>query len=238
VNPELRLILKDLTPPLLWRLARAAKAATARLRSTGAGQRVSGDGGHQELDIYWDPKMAELLETWGEGNAWHEIRLLLTGRQGKVLDIACGTGKVMSIVQAACGLEVHGCDISDLLISKALERGLSAAILRVCDATQMPYEADFFDFAYSIGSLEHFTEVGIDQVFHGCNRVVNGMSFHMVPVSRSGNNEGWITPYQAYFNNSVSWWTERAHRTFSHVDVVDSIWSDDRSLGKWLVCAR
>ena len=197
---------------------------------------MGGNGGKQELDLYWDPRMAELLESWGEGNAWNEIQLLLTGRQGGVLDIACGTGRVMAIVQADKSLEVHGCDISDFLISKAIQRGLQAENLKVCDATQMPYGDRTFDFAYSIGSLEHFTEDGIDRVFQGCNRVVNGMSFHMIPVSRSGNNEGWIVPYQAYFNNSVSWWVDKASRIFQTVEVRDSTWCDERSLGKWLVC--
>jgi SAM-dependent methyltransferase len=236
VNSGLKRVLRELSPPVLWRLAHASKAAARRFRSSGNVQQKGGDGTHQELDIYWDPKMAELLETWGEGNAWNEIRMLLLAREGKVLDIACGTGKVMTIVQSNPGLEVHGCDISDFLISKAIQRGLPAANLRVCDATNMPYDKGFFDFGYSIGSLEHFTEDGIDRVFHGCNRVVSGMSFHMIPVSRSDKNEGWITPQQAYFNNSVTWWTDKARRAFREVEVLDSVWCDERSVGKWLVC--
>jgi ubiquinone/menaquinone biosynthesis C-methylase UbiE len=224
VNVRLRSLLKGLTPPLLWAAARSA-----------AGRRRS-EGKRQELDIYWQPEMSQLLETWGEGNAWHEIRLILSGRRGKVLDIACGTGKVMAMVQADAGLEVHGCDISDVLIAHAVQRGVPAHRLTICDATRLPFEERLFDFAYSIGSLEHFTEEGIEQVLRGCRRVVKGASFHMIPVSRSGLDEGWITPYQAYFNNSASWWAERARRVFPRVALLDSIWSDERSVGKWLVC--
>ena len=50
---------------------------------------------NQDLNVYWDPKMADLLEKWGEGNAWHEIDFLMANCHGKVLDIACGTGKNM-----------------------------------------------------------------------------------------------------------------------------------------------
>lgn len=230
--PRLKAMLKELTPPLLWSLGRRT---VRRGRTAIAG---SATAKKQELDIYWDQQMADLLETWGEGNAWHEIQLLLTGRQGRVLDVACGTGKVMTIVQANADLEVHGCDISDLLVARASQRGVAAEKLRICDATKMPYEDDFFDFAYSIGSLEHFTEEGIEQVLLGCRRIVKGMSLHMIPVSRSGADEGWITPYQAYFNNSASWWTERARRVFTDVTLLDSIWADERSVGKWLVCRR
>jgi SAM-dependent methyltransferase len=234
MSSRLKQMLKGLTPPLVWSLARAAVPRRAARPQAGAQAHPD----KQALDIYWDPQMAELLETWGEGNAWHEIRIIFAGRRGRALDIACGTGRVMAIVQTAPGIEVHGCDISDLLIARAVERGLDPARLKVCDATRMPYADDSFDFAYSIGSLEHFTEEGIEQVLRGCKRVVNGPSFHMIPVSRSGADEGWIKPYQEYFNNSGAWWVERARRVFADVTLVDSIWSDERSVGKWLVCRR
>jgi SAM-dependent methyltransferase len=233
VRDRIRSIVKGVTPPLLWSLARRLRPAPA---APNASPPPASAG--QDLALYWDPQMAALLETWGEGNAWHEIRLLLTGRSGKVLDIACGTGRVMDIVGADASLEVHGCDISDYLIGKAAERGIPRERLTVCDATHLPYQDGRFDHAYSIGSLEHFTEEGIEQVLAGCRRTVRGLSFHMVPVSRSGADEGWITPYQAYFNNSVGWWMERALRSYPRVTIADSIWSDERSVGKWLVCAR
>ena len=230
MSPRLKKFLNSLTPPFFWSLARSALPQAV--------VRPQANPQEQALDIYWDPKMAELLETWGEGNAWHEIRMIFAGRRGRALDIACGAGRVMVIVQGMPGVEVHGCDISDMLIARAVERGLDAARLKVCDATQMPYEDDCFDFAYSIGSLEHFTEEGIEQVLRGCRRVVKGPSFHMIPVSRSGADEGWITPYQAYFNNSGAWWLDRARRVFQDATLLDSIWSDERSEGKWLVCQR
>ncbi len=230
----LKQVLKSLTPPLLWSLARGAVPHRAARPPASAQARPD----KQALDIYWDAQMAQLLETWGEGNAWHEIRMIFAGLRGRALDIACGTGKVMALVQTAPGIEVYGCDISDMLIARAVERGLDPARLKVCDATQLPYADDTFDFAYTIGSLEHFTEEGIQQVLHGCKRVVNGPSFHMIPVSRTGADEGWIRPYQEYFNNSVAWWVERARRVFPDVTVVDSIWSDERSVGKWLICRR
>jgi ubiquinone/menaquinone biosynthesis C-methylase UbiE len=106
----------------------------------------------------------------------------------------------------------------------------------VCDAQRLPYAEASFEHAYSIGSLEHFPEEGIDRVFRECARVVRKLSFHMIPVSRGGRDEGWITPYQGYFNNSTHWWTAKARRVFREVTVLDSIWNDERSTGKWLVC--
>ena len=161
---------------------------------------------NQDLNVYWEPKMADLLEKWGEGNAWHEIDFLMVNCHGKVLDIACGTGKNMMQLAKFTQLEVHGCDISDFLIQKAKDRGLHADKLRVADATKTDYADNEFNYSYSIGSIEHFTEEGIADLVAEAHRITRKASFHMLPVSKSGKDEGWVKTYQSAFNNSVEWW--------------------------------
>lgn len=191
---------------------------------------------NQDLDVYWDPAMAQILETWGNGNVWNEIQFLMANCSGKVLDIACGTGKTMAILSKFTQIDVYGFDISDLLISKALERGIAEDHLLVEDATNMTYGDKSFDYAYSIGSLEHFTEDGILKFLSECRRVVRVNSMHQIPVSRSGKNEGWIKTNQSYYNNSIQWWLEKYESIFETVYVLDSAWEDKRSVGKWFVC--
>jgi len=224
-------LMRQLCPPLLWS---GLQQLRSRMR-TGA---LGTGPGAQDLEVYWDPRMAEILEQWGEGNAWSEIQLLLTDRRGSVLDIACGTGKVMELLAHYPGLEVYGCDISDMLIGKAVERGIARERLKVTDATAMSYADGAFDWAYSIGSLEHFTEEGIGKFLQECHRVVRGASFHMVPVARSGSDEGWIKTFQSYHNNSVAWWQSRCRAVYPRVRVLESSWSDRISVGKWLVCEK
>jgi ubiquinone/menaquinone biosynthesis C-methylase UbiE len=227
---NMKTVLKDTLPPVLLRGLKQVK------RRIQANTKAGAKAGAQELDIYWDPAMAAALETWGEGNAWNEIQLLLLNAHGTVLDIACGTGKVMGMLQGLKEIEVHGCDISDFLLAKAVERGIAKERLTCCDATALPYPARRFDFAYSIGSLEHFTEEGIHSFLQECRKVVAKRSFHMIPVSRSHKNEGWISPWQSYFNNSTDWWVAHCKRTFAKVTVLDSAWQDEISTGKWLIC--
>jgi ubiquinone/menaquinone biosynthesis C-methylase UbiE len=157
---------------------------------------------------------------------------------GKALDLACGSGKVISLLADVPGLEVHGCDISDLLIGKAIARGISADCLKICDATELPYPDAAYDYSYSIGSLEHFTEEGIRKFVAEAARVTRIGSFHMVPVSRSGADEGWIKTYQSYYNCSVSWWQTRFETKFARVRALDSAWNDHISLGKWFLCGH
>ncbi len=226
----------QLLEPQLRRMPRgAAKAFAEKV----LGRPIGGDAPDaQALDVYWDPKMAAILETWGLGNAWNEIQLLLVNARGSVLDIACGTGKVMTILAPYPDLEVHGFDISDFLIHKAIERGIPRERLRVSDATQTGYADDAFDYGYSIGSLEHFTDDGVVAFVRETHRITRVASFHQIPVSRSGRDEGWMKTLQSFHNNSVPWWLERFRSTYATVHVLDSAWHDKISVGKWFLCMK
>lgn len=223
-------IVTQLCPPILlpW-------LKTAYRRGRGASGSISKPD-NQNLDVYWDSAMAELLETWGEGNVWNEIQLIMAGRSGRALDIACGTGKTIDLLHDNPALELWGCDISDLLIRKAVDRGIDRQRLYVGDATKLPYSDGYFDYSYSIGSIEHFTEDGIAALLAECRRVTSVMAFHSHPVSRSGRDEGWITTVQSYFNNSVDWWIVKYRSAFTTVKVLNSTWNDSRSIGKWFIC--
>lgn len=193
----------------------------------------------QDLAVYWDKEMARILETWGEDHVWNEIQMFLANSEGRVLDIACGTGVTINIVSKNKNLEVHGCDISDFLIHKAINRGISKTHLQVCDATNMDcYIDNFFDYSYSIGSLEHFTEEGILKFVNETYRITKHLSFHMVPISRSGKNHGWIKTFQSYFNNSEDWWMDKFKIKYRQVISINSGWKDEISTGKWFVCYK
>jgi len=193
---------------------------------------------NQSLNVYYEEKMANILETWGERNAWIEIQHLLLNKKGKILDIACGTGKIIEILSKTNINDVYGCDISNFLIQKAIDRGIEKNKLKVCDATNLPYENNFFDYCYSIGSLEHFTEDQIQKFLLSSKNVTKYFGFHQIPMSRSNKDEGWITPYQSYFNNSEEWWNIRCRKVFRKVSILDSGWEDKRSVGKWLILSK
>ena len=226
---------KEFCPPIAWRGLHQLKMAVHGKFPPSV--RVGHPGG-QDLDVYWDKEMAELLETWGEGNVWNEIQMFLFQASGRVMDIACGTGKTMEVLARFPRLEITGCDISDMLISKARERGIAAERLRVADATKLDFPNNYFDYSYSIGSFEHFTEDGLAAVIAESARVSRVAAFHMVPVSRSGRDEGWMKTYQSFFNNSPEWWTKKYLQSFARVIALDSAWNDSISFGKWFVCYK
>lgn len=207
------------------------KASVFRFQSTS----LSATSG-QFLDPYWNDDFARILETWGEKNAWHELDFLMACRSGKILDIACGTGKNIFDLRKHPELELHGCDISDFLIDKAKSRGIQSKYLTVCNATKLPYANHHFDFCYSIGSFEHFDLESLNQVIAESARVTRNAAFHMVPVSRNKANNGWIVRNQSYWNNSTQWWEEQFARHFSMVSTLPSLWEDKDSTGMWFFC--
>jgi SAM-dependent methyltransferase len=197
-------------------------------------------GAEQDLHAYFDPNFANILEAWADDTAWPEIQFLLSSRTGKALDLACGTGGAFNFLKQFHNLEYHGCDISALLIERAVAKGIPRDRLRVTDATQLDYPDRSFDYVFSIGSLEHFTEEGVAAAISECHRVCQSINFHHVPVSRSGFNEGWIVErQQSYWNNSEQWWLDRFRKTFGdNVWVMSSKFSDVRYRGAWFICVR
>ena len=195
----------------------------------------------QDLDMYFDPEYAKILNSWGENSTWIEIQMLLANCKGKVLDIACGSGVAMNILKRYPELDIHGCDISDLLIQKAINLGLNENNLKVTDATKMDYEDLSFDYSYSIGSLEHFTEKGISEFIAEAARVTKYTSMHMMPTSKSGQNEGWMstsTTIQTFHNNSDDWWLQKYKQSFRDVIMLNSRWDDGISYGRWFICKK
>ena len=117
----MRKILVLLCPPIvlkvLFKLKRLIKKGEDNKE-----KEVILDSSTQDLDLYWDSEYAKVLEEWGKDSTWNEIQLLLSPCKGKVLDIACGTGITIDILKQYTELEIHGFDISDLLIQKAIEK--------------------------------------------------------------------------------------------------------------------
>ncbi len=197
----------------------------------------AGKPASQSLDLYWDETFANTLESWGKNTVWKEINLIMAPLKGNVLDIACGTGPVIKILSGNQNLEIYGFDISEKLINRAKEKGVNPSRLKIADATKQNYEKNEFDYSYSIGSLEHFTEDGIDEFLKYASLQTKKASFHMIPTQFYNRNDGWIENEQTYWNNSVEWWMDKFLKHYKNVKVLDSTWVHEGvSLGKWFVC--
>jgi ubiquinone/menaquinone biosynthesis C-methylase UbiE len=193
----------------------------------------------QDTKIYDKNITADILEVWGRGTVWNEILMLINKKKGNILDLACGTGvNMIELKKVNPDATLYGCDISSNLISLAERKNINKSFLQCIDATKMNYEKNFFSYSYSIGSLEHFTEDGIEEVIKRLGVNTSVASFHFIPVSRKNKNEGWIKTFQTFHNNSVEWWLSKFNIHFNKVEVVDSAWNDFISVGKWFLCFK
>ncbi|MDX2045552.1 MAG: class I SAM-dependent methyltransferase [Chitinophagaceae bacterium] len=224
---------KLLVPPVFLHLKRKLNSGNS-FKALSLGERPD----KQDIDLYWDESYANVLEEWGKDNVWIEIELIFSTLKGKVLDIACGTGPTIQILNRNPNLEVHGFDISDLLIKRAIQKGILESRLKVADATKISYAENEFDYSFSIGSIEHFTEEGIDLFIRNSAYYTREYSFHMLPANRDGKDKGWEKTEQSYFNNSVRWWMKKFEKHFSDIKVIDSTWAALDQQGKWFVCHK
>jgi len=224
---------KQLIPPLFLKLYRDIYFYFLINKNK---KKISKD---QDIDIYNKSLTAEKLSEWGKETTWNEIQMFFDDKEGKILDVACGTGlNIIDLLRINSKASLYGCDISQYLIDIAVENGVKKENLFCIDATELNFEENFFDYSYSIGSMEHFTEDGIDKLIEKLSKITKKTSIHMMPVSKKNLNEGWIKTYQTFHNNSVEWWVEKFKKKFSKVDVIDSSWSDHISVGKWFVCYK
>jgi SAM-dependent methyltransferase len=196
------------------------------------------DASCRETGIFQNDTFADLLETWAAQNAWNEILTFLADCSGPVLDIGCGVGVAMRLLERFPYLQVHGFDLSEKLIKRAVQIGVSTDRLTVGDATSMPFADGSFVCGYTIGMLHYLTDEEIFKVLKECGRVVVGSTFHQIPVDRHGNDMGWVKTFQTVQNNSLTWWETKFLSAYPRVEILDSAWADDMCLGKWAVCSK
>jgi len=138
---------------------------------------------------------------WVEG--WSEKPFIAEGLQrlqvepgGIVLEIGFGTGHGLESLAQAVGDagQVYGLDLSEGMLNVARNRieqaGLADRVdLRLGDAVQLPFAADFFDAVFMSFVLELFDTPEIPLVLRECARVLHvGGRIAVVSLSKEGDD--------------------------------------------------
>ncbi len=109
------------------------------------------------------------------------------------LDVCCGTGAGMKVLQSLCQQQVTGVDFSAGMLAQAHSAYPDAALVRA-DVRALPF-AEQFDLAVTFGALGHFLPAERPAIFKGVYRALLPGGLFAFPI-------GTARP-----RTSVSYWT-------------------------------
>lgn len=113
---------------------------------------------------FYDEKNSH-LDTFEQG----KLRIMLGDLKGKkVLDAACGTGRLIPLLQTK-GATVTGLDISEKMIEIAQKKFPKAELL-VGDMENMPFKDQSFDLVVAAFAIVHLKY--LDKFFEECYKVL------------------------------------------------------------------
>ena len=112
-----------------------------------------------------------LFEPMNRGLRVLGLRMFLPQQAGAVLDVGCGTGIHLEMYQRY-GCNLYGIDTSPSMLELARTRLGERAELRLADATQLPYEAGFFDLVLCMLVLHEMDEQVRSTVIGELTRVI------------------------------------------------------------------
>lgn len=99
------------------------------------------------------------------------ITLTETEKPPRLLDVACGTGLLLSRIHAQHeGIHLHGCDITRSMLSRARQRTEGYAKLKLAPAEQLPFDKDYFDCVVCSSAAQYFADPA--HVFREMHRVL------------------------------------------------------------------
>jgi len=136
-----------------------------------------------------------LFEPMNRGLRVLGLRMFLPQQAGAVLDVGCGTGIHLEMYQRY-GCNLYGIDTSPSMLELARTRLGERAELRLADATQLPYEAGFFDLVLCMLVLHEMDEQVRSTVIGELTRVIKPdgrillIDFH---AGRPRPQKGWFS---------------------------------------------
>jgi ubiquinone/menaquinone biosynthesis C-methylase UbiE len=102
------------------------------------------------------------------------------GPFGSGLDVCCGTGAGMIVLQSVCRGRITGVDFSAGMLAQA-RRAYPAAGLVRADARALPFR-DGFDLAVTFGALGHFLPAERPALFEGVHRALRPGGLFAFPI--------------------------------------------------------
>ena len=141
------------------------------------------------------------LMTLGMDRRWrrHAVRRLALAAGGEVLDVACGTGDMVVVLQKQ-GARVTGVDLSEAMLALARRKVGAGATLRQGDAEALPFEEALFDAVTCAFGVRNF--VHLDRGLSEMARVLRAGG-QMLILEMATPDAGWVRPFYNFYTRRV-----------------------------------
>ncbi|HCW52522.1 MAG TPA: SAM-dependent methyltransferase [Clostridium sp.] len=84
------------------------------------------------------------------------LNRVLSVPNGNILDLGCGNGNILKLLEEKTSSNLYGLDLSDNMISEAKKRLGKNVTLTVGDSENLPYKNDKFDVIICNASFHHY----------------------------------------------------------------------------------
>ncbi|MBI3486285.1 class I SAM-dependent methyltransferase [Candidatus Daviesbacteria bacterium] len=130
---------------------------------------------------FYDKKYFKAHDYIDELSAKTIKKILDENQLQKVLDIGCGTGRMVKFLNQK-GFDCYGIDSQDEALKKARKINKKGKILKA-SAIKLPFKNQVFDFVSSLSVIEHLTQKEGRQFLKETRRVLrkNGIIFLITP---------------------------------------------------------
>ena len=165
-------------------------------------------GGYNYIEGRWAPVAKQMIKHYG------------LKPKDKVLDIGCGKGFQLYEIKKECmGIEVYGVDVSSYAIANSKIEVKSQ--LTLANATELPFEDNYFDYVYSINTLHNLPCFELEKALSEIQRVSKGNSYICIESYRTEKEKANLLYWQVTceaFNTPKEWewWFSRTGYTGDH----------------------
>jgi protein-L-isoaspartate(D-aspartate) O-methyltransferase len=138
----------------------------------------------------------------------------------RILDVGCGKAFLLyDFTQAVPGIEVCGIDISEYGVSHAKEE--VRPFLKVCNATELPFEDNSFKLVFSINTLHNLYCFELEKALREIERVSKGNKYIVVESYRNESEKANLLYWQLtcesfYTPQEWDWWFKHCGYSGDH----------------------